>query len=316
MIRKAIQPMKTKTFLFATLLPFLFLPLRAEEKTPERVEEERLLREAEEAVEKRKLRVSPGEAQQAKEALIRALQDQFRNPSLSFSALKGSGTISLAQPLTAFQISGLIAELEKSVVRSEKTGTAEWITVWVPALRGYTLRLLVPDFPEDPKAPFHGMKITRGMADVAEFKFTSREEAPHWAALFNDLVSAIARRDAKETARPKPLTRGWTLEQANHVIPRIDFEQTKMRDLVGFYRNGRGCGGEYRMKVDDSLISDRLDRTVADIHEEDITVMMLFCRAADSIDCDLLIGEGSIKFIPRGPKDAEAPATGKGTPSH
>lgn len=306
--------MKNRILLLAAItLPLM--PLHAEEKTPEQIRQEQidrenketeqaLLRRAGEREAKRELRATPEQAELAKQAFTRALQDQFRDPMFSLSTVPG-GRVVLPKPLTTARITTLIGEVQKSLVPAEKTGTADWVFLDLPGLakENYNATLLTPNFIGGAKAPCYGLKLINDAGDVAEFHLTSQEDAPQWVALMSEIHTAIAERDAKEATRPKPMTVAWTMEHASHVIPRMDLESTTMGDLLQYFRTSVGCGdGETpRVKLDDSLIQDRLDRPVINMHEKDITRAMAWSRAADAIGCDVVFGAGVIRFVPREP---------------
>lgn len=267
-------------------------------------EEEKELRRAAELMAKQDLRVGPEQAQEAKDVLIRVLRFQFRDSY--FNRVGGPGYPVLQRPPTADRIVQIMDELEKNLVPSGKTDRAEWIRISNPGLthEKYSVTLLVPDFSGSSPDYFHGLKVVNGEGDVAEFKLVSKEQSPGWAGVLEDLQTVIAEHDAKLASRPKPMTVAWTMEQASHVIPRMELDGTSLRELEEFYRLRHGCGGEKPVKMDLSLIEDRLDDEVIKMHEKDITWAMVWTRSADAIGCDVVFGEGFIRFVPR---DASKP---------
>ena len=109
---------------------------------------------------------------------------------------------------------------------------------------------------------------------------------------------------------PKPLTLAWTLEQAQHRLPKVDLKDSELSWIVKWLDSSMNVPGCY-LDVDVLEVKRRLDQKMT-WQALDVSWIDLVARVADADDADVVISPGKVKLVPREEAEAEAVEKEKG----
>lgn len=105
----------------------------------------------------------------------------------------------------------------------------------------------------------------------------------------------------KDADPAKPMATALPLRQLAFSIPKVQFTDTSLAEILDFMKMRYDDFPHGRPKIDTSLIQDRLGKRGIAMEGKDLSWAMVLCLAADAVDCDLLFGRSVVKFIPREP---------------